>query len=459
MALELNMKKYLVLCVMVILLNHHINGAKGAEPQDPKKGSKTDEPHAPASGSKADKAPDDNRPESKPQASAAEASQSGPKIPAQQIPKYASQGGPENIRTTAADQPQAPNNTIIGHNTKARQSTVPCYFIFGDSLVDAGNNNILKTLARADYDPYGIDFKAGATGRFSNGKTTVDFIAELLGFSHYIPPSERTNGTDMLQGLNFASAAAGIREETAQHLGDRITMREQVDNFKYKVGELAGLLGGPENTTDYLGKCLFQIGLGSNDYLNNYFVPSIYPTSKLLTPEQYADDLIKQYTAHLMDIYNLGARKFALTGVSQVGCSPNSLAQGSPDGNCVKNINDANELFNNRLKILVDTLNRDHPDAKFTYINSFGLFQELKDKAATYGFKVTNEGCCGIGKYRGQITCLPGISTCTNRNEYLFWDAYHPTEATNRIGAKRSYTKEIPSDAYPFDIQTLVTLK
>ncbi|PNX82196.1 GDSL esterase/lipase, partial [Trifolium pratense] len=53
---------------------------------------------------------------------------------------------------------------------------VPCYFIFGDSLVDNGNNNELNSLARADYLPYGIDFPAGPSGRFSNGKTTVDEI-------------------------------------------------------------------------------------------------------------------------------------------------------------------------------------------------------------------------------------------------------------------------------------------
>ena len=52
---------------------------------------------------------------------------------------------------------------------------VPCYFIFGDSLVDNGNNNRLASIARADYYPYGIDL-GRPTGRFSNGKTTVDEI-------------------------------------------------------------------------------------------------------------------------------------------------------------------------------------------------------------------------------------------------------------------------------------------
>jgi len=55
------------------------------------------------------------------------------------------------------------------------QAQVPCFFVFGDSLVDNGNNNGLISIARSNYFPYGIDF-GGPTGRFSNGKTTVDVI-------------------------------------------------------------------------------------------------------------------------------------------------------------------------------------------------------------------------------------------------------------------------------------------
>nr|GEY79287.1 SGNH hydrolase-type esterase domain-containing protein [Tanacetum cinerariifolium] len=53
---------------------------------------------------------------------------------------------------------------------------LPCYFIFGDSLVDSGNNNELGTKAKANYLPYGIDFPQGATGRFTNGRTMADII-------------------------------------------------------------------------------------------------------------------------------------------------------------------------------------------------------------------------------------------------------------------------------------------
>lgn len=52
------------------------------------------------------------------------------------------------------------------------------FFVFGDSLVDSGNNNYLVTTARADAPPYGIDFPTRRpTGRFSNGLNIPDLIS------------------------------------------------------------------------------------------------------------------------------------------------------------------------------------------------------------------------------------------------------------------------------------------
>lgn len=52
------------------------------------------------------------------------------------------------------------------------------FFVFGDSLVDSGNNNYLVTTARADSPPYGIDYPTGRpTGRFSNGLNLPDIIS------------------------------------------------------------------------------------------------------------------------------------------------------------------------------------------------------------------------------------------------------------------------------------------
>ena len=55
------------------------------------------------------------------------------------------------------------------------------FFVFGDSLVDSGNNNYLATTARADYPPNGIDYPTHRpTGRFSNGFNLPDIISEFI---------------------------------------------------------------------------------------------------------------------------------------------------------------------------------------------------------------------------------------------------------------------------------------
>nr|ACU17972.1 unknown [Glycine max] len=336
---------------------------------------------------------------------------------------------------------------------------VPCYFIFGDSLVDNGNNNQLQSLARADYLPYGIDFPGGPSGRFSNGKTTVDAIAELLGFDDYIPPYADASGDAILKGVNYASAAAGIREETGQQLGGRISFRGQVQNYQNTVSQVVNLLGNEDSAANYLSKCIYSIGLGSNDYLNNYFMPQFYSSSRQYSTDGYADVLIQAYTEQLKTLYNYGARKMVLFGIGQIGCSPNELAQNSPDGKtCVEKINTANQIFNNKLKGLTDQFNNQLPDAKVIYINSYGIFQDIISNPSAYGFSVTNAGCCGVGRNNGQITCLPMQTPCQDRREYLFWDAFHPTEAGNVVVAQRAYSAQSASDAYPVDIQRLAQI-
>jgi hypothetical protein len=65
---------------------------------------------------------------------------------------------------------------IFFHGIEATPRT---FLVFGDSLVDNGNNNYLATTARADAPPYGIDYQPShrPTGRFSNGYNIPDFIS------------------------------------------------------------------------------------------------------------------------------------------------------------------------------------------------------------------------------------------------------------------------------------------
>ena len=83
----------------------------------------------------------------------------------------------------------APSQTeeggAVGNNEKDSSSSsssseplVPAMFVFGDSLVDDGNNNFIPSLARSNFAPYGIDFPLGPTGRFCNGRTVLDLVGK-----------------------------------------------------------------------------------------------------------------------------------------------------------------------------------------------------------------------------------------------------------------------------------------
>ncbi|KAF2314628.1 hypothetical protein GH714_028049 [Hevea brasiliensis] len=329
---------------------------------------------------------------------------------------------------------------------------LPCYFIFGDSLADNGNNNFLDTLAKVNYAPYGIDFPFGPTGRFTNGRTTVDVIAELLGFQNFIPPFATASGTDILFGVNYASGSAGIRNETGQQLGERVPLDMQLEHHQTTILDLVDILGTTWATEWYLSRCLYSVGMGNNDYLNNYFLPEYYNTSKEYTLQQFTQLLIQQYTQQLKTLYDYGARKIALFGVGQIGCTPGSIEKYGTNGStCVEIMEEASQLFNKKLKSVVEELNANLTDAKFIYINYYAIGAD----SSVLNFKDSSSGCCPVA-IDGE--CIANQIPCKNRTEFAFWDSYHPTEAVNKFIGERSYSALEPSDAYPFDISHLVLL-
>lgn len=76
-------------------------------------------------------------------------------------------------------------------------------------------------------------------------------------------------------------------------------MNGQLRNYQTTVSQVVSILGDEDTAANYLSKCIYSLGLGSNDYLNNYFMPQYYSTSRQYTPEQYADVLIQQYAQQI----------------------------------------------------------------------------------------------------------------------------------------------------------------
>ncbi|GMI81094.1 hypothetical protein like AT1G29660 [Hibiscus trionum] len=343
---------------------------------------------------------------------------------------------------------------LLVSNCVNAEPQVPCYFIFGDSLSDSGNNNNLTTTAKVNYPPYGIDFSKGPTGRFSNGRTMQDIIVQLLGFQEFIPPFATSRGHEILKGVNYASGSAGILDESGQQLGDRVNMNMQLSNHQSVTSTIAEMLGKCW-ASKLLRKCIYAVQIGSNDYINNYFKPEVYNTSRLFTPHQYAAYLIQQYSQQIKTLYNNGARKLALFGVGSIGCTPNAMAIHGTDGStstCVEKLNSAAQLFNQRLISLVDELNTNLTDAKFTYLNPSGI-----SSTNSLGFTVANASCCEIGS-NGEL-CVPGSEPCGDRSQYVFWDAVHTSDAWNEIIATEAYATEFSGQAYPLNIKKMAQLQ
>ena len=98
---------------------------------------------------------------------------------------------------------------------------VPAIIVFGDSSVDAGNNNVISTVLKSNFRPYGRDFEGGRpTGRFSNGRIPPDFISEAFGLKPAIPAylDPMYNISDFATGVCFASAGTGYDNATSNVL-------------------------------------------------------------------------------------------------------------------------------------------------------------------------------------------------------------------------------------------------
>ncbi|XP_051136990.1 GDSL esterase/lipase At1g29670-like [Andrographis paniculata] len=318
---------------------------------------------------------------------------------------------------------------VIGSSSAVRaagqeQQQVRCFFIFGDSLVDNGNNNNLRTMTKVNYQPYGIDFPhARPTGRFTNGRNLADFIAEHLGFKTPIPPNASVqdhNPDIILTGVNYASGSAGIRAETGEHLGDRIFLDKQLEHHRGRVSEVTKLVGNESAARAHLRECLYYFNVGSNDYINNYFLPHHYNTSALYSPPEYAAELIHQFSRQLGELYHLGSRKVAVSALHALGCIPEMMSGGL---NCNESMNQAVALFNRKLRVLVRELNGKYADAEYAVIP--------EDALNPPGFLATP--CCKVSKSTG--LCLHGEEgeVCGSRLLHVFFDNFHPTEIVNKL--------------------------
>ncbi|CAH9073664.1 unnamed protein product [Cuscuta europaea] len=308
------------------------------------------------------------------------------------------------------------------------------FFVFGDSLVDNGNNNYLATSARADSPPYGIDYPTHRpTGRFSNGRNIPDFISEAIGSEPtlaYLDPE--LTGEKLLVGANFASAGVGILNDTGIQFVNIIRIPQQIQYFEQYQQRLSNLIGA-EQAQNRVNKALVLITLGGNDFVNNYFLVPISARSLQFTISNYCRYLISEYRKVLLRLYELGARRVLVTGTGPLGCAPAELAQRGRNGECADELQKSAAIFNPLLIQMIQGLNQDLGSTVFVTVNAVQMQNDFIHNPQAFGFTVSKVACCGQGPYNGIGLCTLASNLCSNRDAYVFWDPFHPSEKANWV--------------------------
>ncbi|XP_030466898.2 GDSL esterase/lipase At5g55050-like [Syzygium oleosum] len=315
-------------------------------------------------------------------------------------------------------------------------------FLFGDSTMDVGTNNFLPGCkARADISFYGIGSRGSRpTGRFSNGYNTADALARLMGHKRSPRPflsliTQMSNfKRNVLTGVNFASGGSGIMDTTGKKFGRVIPFGEQVEQYATVRNNITELMGTSRGKT-MLSNSLFVISVGSNDIFD-YF-----ESSQSRSPE-FLVNLGNQYEAHLKNLARLGARRFGIISIPPIGCVPIQRLRGNGSGGCMQDINDYAEAFLAVVKGVLPKLKSEHQGVQFSLGNAYLATMSIIN--ITFPFKEVQKACCGNGTLNTESACSPTARVCRNREDYLFWDQFHPTQAAAKLAAAALFAGSPP---------------
>ncbi|AES71072.2 GDSL esterase/lipase At5g45910 [Medicago truncatula] len=320
-------------------------------------------------------------------------------------------------------------------------------FNFGDSTSDTGNAafdhlNVMEKLI-----PYGSTYFKHPSGRQSNGRLIIDFIAEAYGLP-FLPAYKNITKIpdDIKKGVNFAYAGStaldvkyfsGISGVSAP----KESLNVQFDWFKKLKPDLCK---SKEECDSFFKNSLFIVGeIGGNDIF--------YHLSKTITELREKVPLmvesIKNTTNALIEE---GAVELVVPGNFPMGCNTDILSkkisqkkEDYDEFGCLIAYNTLIEYFNEQLKKSIETIKQKHPQAKIVYFDYYNDAKRLYQTPQQYGFisdkvEILKACCGGSGPYHhDEYWCgTPNTTVCSDPSKLINWDGPHFTEAAYKQIAK-----------------------
>uniref|UniRef100_A0A0D9XWG2 GDSL esterase/lipase n=1 Tax=Leersia perrieri TaxID=77586 RepID=A0A0D9XWG2_9ORYZ len=150
------------------------------------------------------------------------------------------------------------------------------------------------------------------------------------------------------------------------------------------------------------------------------------------------------------ELYEAGARRMAVMGVTPVGCTPRVMWEGLHlvDGrSCVDEANELVEGYNARLTARLNMLRTRLSSADIVFCDMYKGMMEIINHPARYGFDEVRKACCGLGPFGGTIGCLTKEMVCPTPERHVWWDLYSPTETATNLLANWSWCELEPAAA------------
>jgi phospholipase/lecithinase/hemolysin len=254
----------------------------------------------------------------------------------------------------------------------ANPNNYSALYVFGDSLVDAGNIRAITGGATPNRALGYFD------GRFTNGYNYVDYINyQLFGSA---------TKASLTGGNNFAFGGARVVSDARDGIPD---INPQVTTYLTTRGPAAD------------PNALYILNAGGNDIFALGRFAAGDPTQLLPFTDaaSYVNAIIDQYAGAVTTLNNLGARNILITGI------PNSTTQAARD---------IDALLQARLSSL--SLAPGTELMQFSYINFF-------DRVATA------PGSLGLPPLRTDRSCIQDNAQATGCVGYFSFDGTHPTAA------------------------------
>ncbi|CAK8530672.1 unnamed protein product [Lathyrus sativus] len=330
----------------------------------------------------------------------------------------------------------------------AECSSYSSIFSFGDSMADTGNL-FFSNQDPSDHclsPPNGQTYFHHTSGRCSNGRLIIDFIAESLGIPMVKPylgikkgVLEDSAGKD---GVNFAVIGATaldisfFEERDIHNVATNYSLTVQMNWFKEL---LSALCNSSESCHKVLGKSLFLVGeIGGNDFI--YMLNSRKSIEEIKT---YVPDVINAITSAINELIDLGAHTLMVPGNFPMGCNACFLTKyETTDKNqydsfgCLKKLNEFAAFYNQNLQNEIQRLRGVYPHANIIYVDYYNALLPLYQYPSKFGF-LGLKACCGMGgsyNFNGSELCgKSGVVACDDPSQYISWDGVHLTEAAYRL--------------------------